>query len=85
MEPKHLELILEVFADADRNRLAAALRARGLDPLPMKVGFMLSADLDTMRNLQPSLTGTETGDLPVPDEMKDAIRSIKVLKPRSLH
>ena len=46
---------------------------------------MLSADLDTMRNLQPSLTGTETGDLPVPDEMKDAIRSIKVLKPRSLH
>ena len=81
----HVELFLETLPGADRDRLQEQLRARGFDPLPMKTGFMLGAEIEALGKLLPELTGTETGELPIPAEMRDTVRSIRRFKPRSLH
>jgi hypothetical protein len=81
----HLELVLETLPDADRDQLEKLLRARGFDPLPMKVGVLLSSELDALRKLLPGLAGTEVGELPVPEELRHAVRSVRIFKPRSLH
>ena len=81
----HIELLLETLPGADRHWLQQYLSSRGFDPLPMKVGFLLSAELEAVAKLLPGLTGTETGELPIPAELKDTVRSIRLFKPRSLH
>jgi hypothetical protein len=81
----HVELLIEVLPGANRDRLQESLRARGFDPLPMKAGFLLGAELEDIRKLLPGLTGTETGELPIPAEMQDTVRSIRRFKPRSFH
>ena len=81
----HVELLLETSPGADRDQLQRLLRAIGLDPLPMKAGIVLSAEVEVLRKLLPGLSGTETGELPVPDELKNAVRSIRIFKPRSFH
>ncbi len=85
MSAAYLELLLETRPGADRNELSDRLRAKGLDPLPMQAGLLLSAELGTLRKLLPKLTGTETGELAVPEELRHAVGSIRVFKPRSLH
>jgi hypothetical protein len=81
----HLELLLETLPGADRNQLSDRLRAKGFDPLPMKAGLLLSAELGTLRKLLPMLTAAETGELAVPEDLKHAVASIRIFKPRSLH
>jgi hypothetical protein len=81
----YVELLLETLPGADRDRLQSLIRARGLDPLPMKAGFLLSAELEAVRKLLPGLVGTETGEPPIPEEMKNMVHSIRFFKPRSLH
>ncbi len=81
----HVELLLETLPGADRDRLQDLLRARGFDPLSMKAGFLLSTELEAVRALLPGIVGTETGDLPIPEEMKTMVYSICFFKPRSFH
>jgi hypothetical protein len=61
------------------------LRQQGFDPLPMKAGFLLSDELEKIHTLLAGISGTEQHELPVPDEMKPMVRSIRLFKPRSLH
>ena len=79
----HVELLLETLPGANRDRLQEYLRAQGFDPLPMKAGFLLGAELEALGKLLPGLTGTETGELPIPAEMKDTVRSIRETNQRS--
>jgi hypothetical protein len=81
----HIELFLELLPDADRDQVQEHLRSKGLEPLPMKAGFALSAGLQDLKRLLPQLSGTEVGELSVPDELKKTVRSIQVFKPRSPH
>jgi hypothetical protein len=81
----HVELLLETLPGANRDRLQEYLRAQGFDPLPMKAGFLLGAELEALGKLLPGFTGTETDELPIPVELKDTVRSIRRFKPRSLH
>jgi hypothetical protein len=81
----YVELLFETPPGADRDHLQRYLRARGFDPLPMKAGFMLGADVGDLGKLLPGLTGAETDELPVPTELKDSVRSIRRFKPRSPH
>jgi hypothetical protein len=81
----HLELVLELLADADHDRVQQHLRGLGLDPLPIKAGIALSAELEDLRKLLPTLSGAEAGEVPVPEALKAMVRSIHIFKPRSLH
>jgi hypothetical protein len=85
MSGAHLELVLETLPRGDRNRLEGLLRGQGFDPMPMKVGFLLAAEVEELHKLLPGITGAETGDLPIPELLKDSVRSIRVVRPRSLH
>jgi hypothetical protein len=82
---EHIELILELFPDADRDKVAQHLRGIGFDPLPMKAGILLSAEVEDLRRILPALSGNEIGELSVPDELSKAVRSIHIFKPRSPH
>jgi hypothetical protein len=81
----HVELLVETLPGANRDRLQEKLRADGFDPLPMKAGFLLGAELEALRTLLPGLTGGEVGELPIPAELKDTVRSIRRFNPRSPH
>jgi hypothetical protein len=85
MSDIHLELVLEALPGADRKQLEGLLRGWGFDPMPMKVGFLLAAALEELHKLLPRITGAETGDLPVPESLKDSVRSIRIVRPRTLH
>jgi hypothetical protein len=80
----YLELFLETLPGTDRDHLVELLRAKGFDPLPMKEGLLLAGKVEALSKLLPGLVGPETGELPVPEELKNAIRSISIFKPRSL-
>jgi hypothetical protein len=81
----YIELLLKIRAGADHDGLLALLRARGFDPLPMTAGVLLASERDALRALLPGLTGSETGELPIPGELRSAVESIRVFKPRSFH
>jgi hypothetical protein len=81
----HLELILKVGSDAERDSVMERLRQLGFDPLAMKVGVLLAGDVESLRRLIPTLTGAEIGSLPVPTDLAPAVRSIHVFGPRSVH
>jgi hypothetical protein len=49
----HLELFLELSPDADRDHVQEHLRSKGLEPLLMKTGFALSADVEALKRLLP--------------------------------
>jgi len=82
---RHLELILEVGSDPEREYVMARLRGLGFDPLLMKVGVLLAGDISSLRRLIPTLTGAEIERLPVPPDLAPAVRSIRVFGPRSVH
>jgi hypothetical protein len=82
---RHLELILEVGSDAERDSLMKHLRQLGFDPLAMKVGVLLAGDIESLCRLIPTLTGAEIGSLPVPSDLAPTVRSIQVFGPRSVH
>jgi hypothetical protein len=82
---RHLELILEVGSDAERDNVMARLRKLGFDPLVMKVGVLLAGDISSLRRLIPTLTGAEIESLPVPPDLGPAVRSIRVFGPRSVY
>jgi hypothetical protein len=82
---RHLELILEVGSDPEREYVMARLRQLGFDPLLMKVGVLLAGDISSLRRLIPTLTGAEIECLPVPPDLAPAVRSIRVFGPRSVH
>src|SRR5690348_13398087 len=46
---RHLELILEVGSDAERDSVMKRLRQLGFDPLAMKVGVLLAGDIESLR------------------------------------
>jgi hypothetical protein len=81
---RHLELILEVGSDAERDSIMVRLGQLGFEPLAMKVGVLLAGNIDSLRRLIPTLTGAETGSLPVPTDLRPAVRSIRVFGPRSV-
>lgn len=81
---RHLELILEVGSDSERDSVMARLWQLGFDPLVMKVGVLLAGDISALRRLIPTLTGAESGSLPVPPDLAPAVRSIQVFGPRSV-
>ena len=85
MNDLHLELILETYPSADRSRLQDWLHAKGFDPLPMKKGLLLAGSLEALRQVLPELTGTESGAVTVPEEMKNDVCSIRIFGPRKLH
>ena len=85
VSPTYVELILETAPGADRDRLQDDLRARGFDPLPAKVGLVLSGEVSKMRELFPALEGSETGDVTIPDALKHAVRSVRIFGPRTFH
>lgn len=85
MDRAYLELTLEVFNDADRDRLEALLRSFGFEPLRMQSGFLLSSDVKSLQKLLPTLTESATEDVQVPPQLRFAVRSIHVFKPRQLH
>lgn len=80
-----LELIVEALPGADRDQLSAYLRSQGFDPVPMKVGVLLSDDIERLQKLLPTLSGTEQGEIAIPEALTHAVRSIRISKPRSLH
>lgn len=80
-----LEVLLEIESGADIDRVLRYLRGKGFDPLPMKAGVLLSADIAALRNLLPGIAGTEAGELPIPADLKGIVRSIRLFKPRSMH
>lgn len=82
---RHLELILEVGSDPERDNVLARLRKLGFDPLAMKAGVLLAGDISSLRRLIPTLTGAEIESLPVPPDLEPAVRSIRVFGPRSVH
>ena len=85
MSGTHVELILETLPGADREQLRKRLLARGFESLPMKVGVLLAGDVSALEKLLPTIRGAAAGDLPVPDELRDLVRVIHVVTPRSLH
>jgi hypothetical protein len=82
---RHLELILEVSSDPERDKVMARLRQLGFDPLVMKVGVLLGGDISALRRLIPTLTGAEIESVPVPPDLVPAVRSIRVFGPRSVN
>jgi ribosomal 50S subunit-associated protein YjgA (DUF615 family) len=85
MSETHLELILETLPGIDREQLRKRLLARGFEALPMKVGVLLAGDVSALEKLLPTIRAAAAGELPVPDELRDLVRSIHVVTPRSLH
>lgn len=81
----HVELLFELTPGSDPAGVETILRGHGLDPLPMKAGFLVSAELDAVQKLLPGVRGTEAGDLPAPAALANSVRSIRFFKPRSLH
>jgi hypothetical protein len=84
MNGPHLELILETHPGANRSELEESLRAKGLEPLPMKSGVLLAGPVDALRQAVPTLTAEQTGQVPVPAELSRHVRSIRVFGPRRL-
>jgi hypothetical protein len=85
MTQEHVELILEELPGIDRERFHERLRARGFEPLPMKVGVLVAGTVGALRALVPTLSGTQTDEVSIPSDLQDAVRSIRVVKPKSLH
>ena len=84
MSEKFIELIIEVRPGRGAERLLKRLRAKGLNPSPMKVGLLLAGTVSVLRKAIPSLTGDEVDGLAVPDDWGDEVQAIHVVKPRSL-
>jgi hypothetical protein len=80
-----VELLVELQREADREAVQALLRARGFEPLPMKAGILLGGEVEALRQLLPGFDETATGPHPVPELLKDTVRSIRMFKPRSFH
>jgi hypothetical protein len=78
------ELIVTLRSGADGQALAREMASRGLDPLPMRVGFLVSGTVERLRRLVPSLRGDETGELPLEPWLGALVQSIRLVKPRSL-
>ena len=83
MDPNNLQILFEAQPGAERTALREWLRSHGLDPVPMKAGFLVTAELESLQKAIPSLAGTETGDLPTPDELSHHVRRVRVYKTRS--
>jgi hypothetical protein len=81
---KHVELIAEVHGGVDVEHLRQRLHHEGVQTLPMKVGLLVSGRVAALRAIIPSLTGEEQAELQVPEHLKDAVRAIRLVKPRSL-
>jgi hypothetical protein len=84
MNEKYMELIIEADAGVDRERLQDRLSHEGIEALPMKVGMLLAGKISALRAAIPSLTGEETDEIPVPENLNDAVKAIRIVKPRSL-
>jgi hypothetical protein len=84
MTEKHLELVVETHAGVNKERLQQRLRLEGVETLPMKVGVLLAGQVSALRAAIPSLTGQEADEIPVPDNLKDEVQAIRLVKPRSL-
>ena len=84
MTEKHLELILETLPGVDKERLQQRLRLQGIEALPMKVGVLLAGQVSALHGVIPSLTGQETDEIQVPDNLKHEVKAIHIAKPRSL-
>jgi hypothetical protein len=84
MSSQHLELIAEAHADANVDELRQRLSHQGVQTLPMKVGFLLSGAPSALRAIVPELTGQEQGAVEVPQHLRDVVKAIYVVRPRSL-
>ena len=84
MNEKYIELIVEADAGVDRERLQERLSHEGIEALPMKVGMLLAGKISALRSAIPSLTGEETDEIPIPENLNDAVKAIRIVKPRSL-
>jgi hypothetical protein len=84
MDEKHIELIVETHIGVDNERLRERLSHNGIEASPMKIGMLLAGQVSALRAAIPSLTGDETDAVSVPENLRDAVKSIHVVKPRSL-
>jgi hypothetical protein len=85
MAAKHIELIVETYTGVDAKHLQERLHHGGIETMPMKVGLLLAGEVSSLRAAIPSLTGEEQDDITVPEYLKDAVKAIRIVKPRSLH
>jgi hypothetical protein len=84
MADRHLELIVKTRSSADAERLRERLHSGGLESMARKVGLLLAGSISTLRTVIPHLTGEEIDEVAVPDEWKNEVQAIHVVKPRSL-
>jgi|KBSMisStaDraftv2_1062788.scaffolds.fasta_scaffold154931_2 hypothetical protein len=84
MNPEEdLELIAEIHAGADVGQLEKQLTHPGVQTLPMKVGVLLSGAPSALRGIVPTLGHEQQGAVAVPDHLKDVIKAIHVVGPKS--
>jgi len=80
-----LELIAELHPGTDREALKERLVKAGVDAMPMKAGLLLAGEVSVLRAVIPGMSGDEQGPLEVPENLKDVVKAIHVVKPRSLY
>lgn len=83
-DSEYRELVVEAHPDADRPLLEQELRSRGLQPIPMRVGFLVGGEIRDLRRLAPALA-PETTDVPIEPSLRPLVRAIQVMRPRTLH
>jgi len=81
----HIELLLETLPGVDRDQLQAFLRAQGFEPLPMKAGLLLSAELEDLQQLLPGLNSITADTVPIPEALATMVQAVRIFRPRSLH
>ena len=81
MSSHYLELLLELRPDANRGRMRSG--APTFRPAADENGLVVG-DLDVPAEFSPP-SGTETGDVAVPDDWRSDVQNIRIFKPRSLH
>ena len=75
--------MVELAHGASPDAFEQIARDAGIEPLRMKAGILLSSEVDALRRVFPSLTGTEQGSVPVPAALQSIVRSVRIFKPRS--
>jgi hypothetical protein len=78
------ELVVEAHPSADRSLLERELRSRGLQPIPMLVGFLVGGEIRDLRRLAPALAPVTT-DVPIEPSLRPLVHAIRIMRPRTPH
>ena len=78
-----MEIILETHPGADTTELRRRLERLGLESTLMRKGLLVAGDIDRIKEVIPGLADGGSSEVVVPDALKDTVRAIYTIKPRS--